>query len=75
MEKNKKKSSGVNHKTLPKKVLIIYSDVKRKYFPTEAQYLTEKDAYHDPLVILASIFKKWELKLFFSLPTKPFRKK
>ncbi|OIN88816.1 hypothetical protein AUJ59_03300 [Candidatus Beckwithbacteria bacterium CG1_02_47_37] len=36
---------------LPKKVGIIYSEVKRKYFPTEAQYLTEKDAYHDARVV------------------------
>jgi len=36
---------------LPKKVGIIYSEVKRKYFPTEAQYLTDKDAYHDARVV------------------------
>lgn len=29
---------------LPKKVAILYSDVKRKYFPTYEQYVTEKDA-------------------------------
>jgi hypothetical protein len=29
---------------LPKKVAILYSDVKREYFPTEAHYITEKDA-------------------------------
>lgn len=31
-----------NH--LPKKVAILFSDAKRKYFPTYEQYLTEKDA-------------------------------
>jgi len=36
---------------LPKKVAIIYSDVKREYFPTEAQYITEKDADRDASVI------------------------
>jgi D-alanine-D-alanine ligase len=36
---------------LPKKVGIIYSDVARAYFPTEAQYLTEKDADQDAKVI------------------------
>ncbi len=36
---------------LPKKVGIIYSEVKRKYFPTESQYLTEKDAYHDARIV------------------------
>lgn len=36
---------------LPKHVGIIYSDVKREYFPTEEQYLTEKDAEHDAKLI------------------------
>ena len=36
-----------NGYSLPKTVGIIYSDVKRKYFPTEEQYLTEKDAFID----------------------------
>jgi D-alanine-D-alanine ligase len=30
---------------------IIYSDVRREYFPTEAQYITEKDAEEDARVI------------------------
>lgn len=36
----------INHNggKLPKKVAILYSDAKRKYFPTYEQYLTEKDA-------------------------------
>jgi D-alanine-D-alanine ligase len=32
---------------LPKKVGIIFSDVAREYFPTEAQYITEKGAEDD----------------------------
>lgn len=36
---------------LPKKVGIIYSEVKRRYFPTEAQYLTEKDAFSDARLV------------------------
>lgn len=40
--------SGV---TLPKRVGIIYSDVKREYFPTESQYITEKDAFHDAQIV------------------------
>jgi len=36
---------------LPKKVAIIYSDAKREYFPTEAQYITEKDAERDANLI------------------------
>jgi D-alanine-D-alanine ligase len=33
--------------SLPKQIGIIYSDVKREYFPTDAQYITEKDAEVD----------------------------
>jgi D-alanine-D-alanine ligase len=40
-------SKNGNEYDLPKKVGIIYSDVKREYFPTEAQFLTEKDADQD----------------------------
>ncbi|AKM83521.1 hypothetical protein A2422_01470 [Candidatus Woesebacteria bacterium RIFOXYC1_FULL_31_51] len=42
---------------LPKTVAIIHSDVKREYFPTEAQYITEKDAITDAKVI-SSYLKK-----------------
>ena len=40
-----------NNDELPRKVGIIYSDVRREYFPTEAQYITEKDAAKDAGVI------------------------
>lgn len=36
---------------LPAKVAILYSDVQRKFFPTEAQYITEKDAEDDARLI------------------------
>ena len=36
---------------LPKKIGIIYSDVQRDFFPTESQYITEKDAKHDARLI------------------------
>jgi D-alanine-D-alanine ligase len=36
---------------LPKKVSVIFSEVKREYFPTEAQYLTEVTAGHDAQII------------------------
>ncbi len=36
---------------LPEKIGIIYSDVRREYFPTEAQYITEKDAEGDARLI------------------------
>ena len=32
---------------LPKKVAVVYSHVRRSDFPTEAQYITEKDAEQD----------------------------
>ena len=35
------------NRSLPKKVAILYSEAKREYFPTEAQYFTEKDAARD----------------------------
>lgn len=42
--------NGSNYE-LPKSVGIIYSDVKRKYFPTRQQYITEKDAEKDAELI------------------------
>ncbi len=42
---------------LPKKVGIIFSDVKREYFPTEAQFITEKTALRDATVIAGYINK------------------
>jgi D-alanine-D-alanine ligase len=36
---------------LPKRVGIIYSDVQREFFPTEAQYITEKGAEQDARLI------------------------
>ena len=36
---------------LPKKVGIIFSDVQRDFFPTESQYITEKDAEQDARLI------------------------
>jgi D-alanine-D-alanine ligase len=50
----KKKSTLLdngNEFELPKTVGIVYSDVKRDYFPTEAQYITEKDADKDAALI------------------------
>ncbi|OGK23778.1 hypothetical protein A3D76_04175 [Candidatus Roizmanbacteria bacterium RIFCSPHIGHO2_02_FULL_37_9b] len=45
----------------PKTAAIVYSDVKRRYFPTEEQYLTEKDAVKDAKVI-AKYFVKLGIK-------------
>ncbi len=37
--------------TLPSSVAIVYSDVQRSYFPSEAQYITEKGAEGDARLI------------------------
>jgi D-alanine-D-alanine ligase len=51
IKKKQKSEKNGNEYALPKKVGIIYSDVKREYFPTEAQYITEKDADKDAELI------------------------
>lgn len=51
MQKKLRVSKNGDEYELPKKVGIIYSDVKREYFPTEAQYITEKDADKDAQLI------------------------
>lgn len=48
---------------LPESIAIIYSDVKREYFPTEVQYLTEKDAEKDANIV-ASYLAKLGVKTF-----------
>ncbi len=45
------------HYILPKKVAILFSEVKREYFPTEEQYITEKDAQYDAEVIAEYLIK------------------
>lgn len=42
---------------LPKTTGVIYSDVKRRYFPTEAQYITEKYAEYDAKIIARYLSK------------------
>lgn len=46
-----------NSAPLPKEITLIYSEVKREYFPTEAQYITEKDA-KDNAEAVADYIKK-----------------
>jgi len=75
-------TNGLDQKSsydLPKSVGIIFSDVKREYFPTEAQYITEKDADVDAHLI-AEYLKKLEIKVLLypgnsDLPTKLKRDK
>ncbi len=56
----------------PRKTGIIYSEVKREYFPTEEQYLTEKDALRDAQII-ATYLKRLgsRVKLYPADPTFP----
>lgn len=65
MKKNSNdKSHGAGRKySLPKTAAIIFSDVKREYFPTESQFLTEKDALRDAKVI-SDYLLKMKVKTF-----------
>ena len=49
---------------LPKTVGIIYSEVRREYFPTETQYLTEQDAEHEARVI-GSYLEKLNVRVYY----------
>lgn len=53
---------GGNGSLVPKFVGLIHSEVKREYFPTEMQYITEKDAEHEARVI-ASYLEKMGIKV------------
>lgn len=52
---------GGSSPILPKFVGLIHSEVKREYFPTRQQYLTEKDAVKEARVI-ASYLEKLGIK-------------
>ncbi len=52
-----KKTSSKNSNHFPKKIGIVYSEVKRAYFPTEIQYLTEKDAKKEAKIIATYVEK------------------
>lgn len=62
MNKNEKDEPGGGALRLPKFVGLIHSEVKREYFPTEAQYITEKDAERDAEVI-ARYLEKMGIKV------------
>ena len=51
MQKKLRSTKNGRNNTPPKKVGIIYSDVKQACFATEAQYITEKDAVENATVI------------------------
>ncbi len=55
-------SKNSNNYKLPEKVAIIYSEVRRSYFPTKEQYLTEKNAREDALLV-AKYLKKLKIKV------------
>ncbi len=46
---------------LPQTVGVIYSHVKPEYFPTKAQYVTEKDALRDAKIV-AKYLEKMDIK-------------
>ncbi len=48
-------------RVLPKTAGIVYSDVKREYFPTEEQYITEKGAKDDAMTV-AKYLEKLKIK-------------
>lgn len=50
MALSRPKKNG-NEYELPRKVGIIYSDARREYFPTEVQFITEKDTEKDARLI------------------------
>ena len=56
-------SSG-NGFELPKTIGIIYSEARPEYFPTETQYLTEKDAELEAKVI-GSYLEKLNIRVFY----------
>ena len=43
---------------LPTSVAVLFSDVRREYFPSESQYITEQDAERDAQVIAAILEKR-----------------
>lgn len=60
-----KVNSNKKDNRLPKKIAILYSEVKKEYFPTKAQYITEKSALHDAKVV-ASYLKRLNIKPLLS---------
>lgn len=50
-KKEKSKKRIRKNYTYPKTTAVIFSEVKKEYFPTESQYITEKDAYDDAKLI------------------------
>lgn len=67
-------SKNKNGFRLPQKVGIIYSEVKRSYFPTEVQYLTEKDALHDARIVAKYLRRmKIRVHLYPGSPSLPQR--
>lgn len=63
MKKKKKPPKARNNHVLPKSVAIIYSEVKKEYFPTQMQYLTEKDSLSDA-VVTAKYLEKMGIKTY-----------
>ncbi len=73
-ENEDKPPGGRNGYQLPSTVGIIYSDVRREYFPTEAQWLTEKDALHEAGIISGYVEKLGITPLLYLGDTELFEK-
>ncbi|MFH1030286.1 MAG: hypothetical protein V1770_03445 [bacterium] len=50
---------------MPKKAGVVFSEVKREYFPTEAQYITEKDALKDAEIVASYLIKMGIEPIFY----------
>ena len=62
-DKEDKPPSDRKKYLLPRTAAIIFSEVKRDFFPTEVQYLTEKDAYRDAKII-SEYLEKMRIKTY-----------
>ena len=60
---NNYSNNSDNGIALPKKIGVIYSEVKREYFPTESQYITEKNS-HEEAEIVAEYIRKMDIEVF-----------
>ncbi|MCL4374568.1 hypothetical protein M1523_01765 [Patescibacteria group bacterium] len=73
-KKVKKPPLNSYHHDFPKKVVVIYSEVRREYFPTEDQYITEKDALKEAEVIADYLKRlKLQVQLYPGTPRLPLQ--
>src|SRR3989339_1878294 len=56
---NRNKRKPIHHQT----AAVIFSEVKKEYFPTESQYITEKDAFKEAKLI-SKYLNKLKIRTF-----------